>query len=968
MNILDYFHGSNAGYVWELYEKYLQDPQLVDERTRAYFAQNPPPLLDDPAPVLAATNGHVHVAAHLPEALAADSTAVTHAVGVANLAQAIREYGHLDAHSNPLYPPPSDPSLDVAFYNLAEVDLASVPASVVGGPIASQTRNAQDGIAQLREVYCGSIGYEYDHVRIPKEREWLRQAAESRQFRQAFDPDGDNAIRLLKRLTRVETFEQFLHKTFLGKKRFSIEGLDVLVPVLDEMVMQSAPYKVKSILIGMAHRGRLNVMAHVLNKPYSDILREFKDPLSDTNADAQGYLGQTGDVKYHKGAFRITPESYGTSMAVKIAPNPSHLELVNPVVEGMARAIGTDVDASGIPRFDHQRSMPVQIHGDASFAGQGTVSETLNFSDLVGYTTGGTIHIIANNQVGFTTLPKDTRGSLYASDLAKGFKIPIVHVNANDPVACLEVARLAVHYRNTFHKDFMIDLVGYRRFGHNEGDEPRFTQPQMYTIVDEMPTVRELWARELVARGFVTAEEADEMIRRHWGRMQEVYDNLDLETPNQHEEAQEHAAHQPEPGIAARTHTAVPAPDLRAIHQALMQFPEGFQINKRLQRVVKRRAEALNDEREPTIDWGTAEMLAFGAILAEGTAIRLTGEDVKRGTFSHRHAVFFERDSGEEYVPLQNFPQSRAAFEVHNSPLTENATIGFEYGYNIERPDRLVLWEGQFGDFVNGAQMMLDEYVSSGRAKWNQTPSLVLLLPHGYEGQGPDHSSARLERFLQMTAEKNMRVVNPTTAAQYFHVLRRQALLLEKDPLPLIVMSPKSLLRHPMAGSSLRELVDAHWYPVIDDPLIDEKGSHNEVKRLVLCSGKVYVDLMNSDLRGENLWVSIARVEQLYPFPKQELQNLFAKYRHLDEVIWLQEEPRNMGAYRFMQPRIGDILPYYPDGKHEHIAFKYIGRQRYASPAEGSATWHKINQTRIVRDAFRADYEDEELQMKRLTS
>ena len=952
-NLLHYIHGSNAGYVLELYERYLQDPTAVDGRTRALFEMAPPILDEQPTPAAPSPNGHTPTNHQLNQAAA-----------VANLAQAIREYGHLDANSNPLYPMPSEPSLKLEAHGLTEADLRHLPASAVGGPLAHTAANAHEAITRLREVYCGGIGYDYDHLRNPQERAWLREAAESRRFRQAFDPDGDNAIRLLKRLIKVEVFEQFLHKTFVGKKRFSIEGVDMLVPILDEVILQSPAFSVESILIGMAHRGRLNVMAHVLNKLYSDILREFKDPISDiSDTTYEGYLGQTGDVKYHKGAYRVWPGRNGVMLDIKIAPNPSHLELVNPLVAGMARAAGTTSSQRGAPRFEPQKSLPIQIHGDAAFPGQGTVAETLNFANLNGYTAGGTIHIIANNQVGFTTLPSDTRGSLYASDLAKGFKMPIVHVNANDPVACLEVARLAVHYRNTFHKDFMIDLVGYRRYGHNEGDEPRFTQPTMYQKVDEMPSVRELWARELIQRGFISSAEVDALMLKHWNHLQETYDGLDLQQPSPVKKEAE-KAHRPEPGLAKRTETAVPADHLRDLHTALMQFPASFKISPRLNRVVNKRGEALANADEKAIDWGTAELLAFATILAGGTPIRLTGEDVKRGTFSHRHATYFDAETGAEYTPLQHLPHARASFEIHNSPLTESATIGFEYGYNIEHPEHLVLWEAQFGDFINAAQMMIDEYLVSGRAKWNQTPSLVLLLPHGYEGQGPDHSSARLERFLQLAAEKNLRIVNPTTAAQYFHLLRRQALLLTQDPLPLVVMSPKSLLRHPIAGSSLRELTDGRWQPIIPDEWIAAEEKEAEVTRLVLCSGKVVVDLVNSSLRPQNPWVAIGRVEQLYPFPKQELRDLFAQYPNLEEVMWLQEEPRNMGAYRFIEPRLGDILPVQSGSKRKRVAFHYVGRPNLASPAEGSTSWHQINQDRIVRDAFTRAYVDEELKMK----
>ncbi len=949
-NLID-FHGPNAGYILELYARYQEDPAAVDPRPRAIFERWTPMEAVD-----GRTNGAAMPAAAAGIAPTLPGGQLEKAMAVANLAQAIREYGHLDAGTNPLFEPPSDPTLDPAYHGLTVEELHALPSSLVGGPITQQTRTAYEAIAALREVYCAATGYDYDHLTNPQERSWLRDAAESHRFRQDFDPDGDNALRLLKRLIKVEIFEQFLHKAFVGKKRFSIEGLDMMVPVIDEIIGRSIELNVRSVLLGMAHRGRLNVLAHVLNKPYADILREFQDPVSDTKISASGYLGKIGDVKYHQGAER----ALSSGLHVKIAANPSHLEHVNPVVNGMARAAGSEINQPGAPRFDPNSSLPIQIHGDASFPGQGVVAETLNFTNLAGYTTGGTIHIIANNQVGFTTLPGDSRSTRYSSDLAKGFKIPIVHVNANDPVACLEVARLAAYFRQTFHKDFLIDLIGYRRYGHNEGDEPRFTQPTMYEKIDQLPTVRELWARKMVEMGFITAEQAEQWAAEQFERLREIYDGIDLDAI---EDDPSDRVHRPEPGIARRTDSAVPAERLRGLHESLMRFPDDFKIHPRLQRVVSRRAGALDDPAEAAIDWGHAEQLAFASILADGIPIRLTGEDVKRGTFSHRHAVYFDAQTGGEHVPLQVMPEAKASFEIHNSPLTENGMIGFEYGYNIERPDCLVVWEAQFGDFINGAQTMIDEYVSSGRAKWNHTPSLVLLLPHGYEGQGPDHSSARIERFLQMTAEKNMRVVNCTTAAQYFHVIRRQALLLVKDPLPLIIMSPKSLLRHPLAASSFGELASGGFLPVIDDDDADPKA----VRRLVFCSGKVYIDLINSDLRAQHPEVALVRVEQLYPFPKDEIRAVLARYPALEQVCWLQEEPRNMGAWRFMEPRIGDILPLKKGMKSRRVDFLYIGRRRYASPAEGSSSFHKINQDRIVSSAFDLTYIDEELAAKQAT-
>ncbi|MEM8859040.1 MAG: 2-oxoglutarate dehydrogenase E1 component [Chloroflexota bacterium] len=949
-NIRDFF-GQNAGWLWEQFEKYQADPNSVSESTRKLFQKWHPQELNGAAVPL--TNGHSNGYVTAPAAAGLSEDKLHLAMGVANLAQAIREYGHLAADSNPLYEPPDDPSLDPLYHGLTEEMMQTLPATLVRGPVSDYTSNAAEAIGALRNIYTGGIGYDYDHLTDPMERGWLRHAAESQRFRPEFDASGDNAIALLKRLIKVEGFEQFLHKTFVGKKRFSIEGLDMMVPVLDEIIRVSLTYNVSEIIIGMAHRGRLNVLAHVLNKDYKEIFREFKEPLADANTAARGYLGTTGDVKYHKGADRLIGD-----LKVKIAPNPSHLEHVNPVVEGMARAAATQTDRPGSPVFDHHATIPIQIHGDAAFSGQGIVAETLNFSDLKGYENGGTVHIIANNQIGFTTDTKDSRSTPYASDLAKGFKIPIVHVNANDPIACLEAACLAAEYRNNFNKDFLIDLVGYRRYGHNEGDEPRFTQPTMYAKVDAMPTVRKLWEGILVKNGFISAEDSEQLWQDNFSRLGEQFEKIDLDQPS--EEPGNEIHHVPA-GIAGRTETKLPEAHLRSLHQALTTLPENFKPHSRMNRVIKRRQTALKDASANSIDWGLAENMAFSTILADGIPIRITGEDVKRGTFSHRHAVYFDESTGDEYAPLHSLPQAEASFEIQNSPLTENAMIGFEFGYNMENPGCLVIWEAQFGDFVNGAQAILDEYVSSGRAKWNLAPSLVLLLPHGYEGSGPDHSSSRLERFLQMTAEKNMRIINCTTAAQYYHLIRRQALLLEKDPLPLIVMSPKSLLRHPSAASSLDEIANGRFNPVLDDPHVDPE----KVKRLILCSGKVYVDLVSSELREQNMDIAIARVEQLYPYPKKEILALYDRYPNLEQLVWLQEEPRNMGAWRFMQPRLADNLPKMAGRKSKRVDFHYIGRRRYASPAEGFSTWHKFTQALIIEDAFNLDYVDDVLEEKR---
>jgi 2-oxoglutarate dehydrogenase E1 component len=926
------FHGPNAGYILDLYDQYQRDPKTVDEATRGFFQQWTPPMPDGQRPT-PTTNG-------VSSAAPVSDTAMLTIVGVANLAQAIREYGHLAAQLDPLGgTPPGEPSLALDYHGLTEADLRRLPATLVGGPVAERTANAWEAIAELRRLYSGSrTGYDFDHLRIPEVRAWLRDAVEADHYGPAAMPIDE--VRLLERLTQVEVFEHFIHTNYPGKTRFSIEGLDMLTPMLDEVIGCAVTAGIYEILIGMAHRGRLNVLTHILEKPYREMLLEFKDPINSASQTRLSQLGWTGDVKYHAGAEREVDGGQARKLTVRMAPNPSHLEHVNPVVEGMARAAGSFVDQPGPPRQDQFLSLPIQIHGDAAFSGQGIVAETLNFTRLEGYSTGGTIHLIANNQVGFTTDPNNTRSTLYASDLAKGFKIPIVHVNADDPVACIRVARMAMAYRNHFKRDFLIDLIGYRRYGHNEGDEPRFTQPKMYAIIDKLPTVRQQWAEQLVGAGKVDADRPATLVQQQQQVLQAAQASIGPE------EQVELEIKPPPPGAARKVHTAVPAETLRALHSALSQVPDGFHVHARLQRIRRRAETALETDHETTIDWSLAEQLAFASILAEGTAIRITGEDVKRGTFSHRHAVLFDAESGAPYTPLHNLPQAKAAFEIHNSPLSEAATIGFEYGYNIERPERLVLWEAQYGDFINVAQAIIDEFVVSGFAKWDQTPSLVLLLPHGYEGQGPDHSTGRLERFLQMAAEINMRIAYPTTAAQYFHLLRRQALLLVTDPLPLIVMTPKSLLRHPLSGSSLRDLTESKWQPVLDDPLtVSGERSRDEVTRVILCSGKIYVDLVSSELRTTTPQTAILRVEQLYPFPAYELAPMLATYPKLTELVWVQEEPRNMGAWSAVKPQLETICD-------KSWPIRYIGRPRRANPAEGSAAWHKVNQAEIVKKAF----------------
>ncbi len=920
MDIWEQFHGPNAGYILELYDRFQQNPESVDEPTRRYFENWSPPQL--------AENGRV-------TNIETGAAAIEKVMAAVNLGQAVREYGHLAAQLDPLGTlPPDDPALQLEPYNLTEEDLSRLPASLIGGPAVIKNGNALEAIASLRQIYMGKVGYDFDHIRLPEEREWLRNSVESGRFRPPNDPI--NPANLLHRLTQVEVFEQFLHRLFPGKTRFSIEGLDMMVPILDELLGDAAEAGSCLILLGMAHRGRLNVLAHVLAKPYEHILAEFKDP--DGRFATRDQLGWTGDVKYHKGQNRNIKDGKEVELAVSLVPNPSHLEHVNPVVLGMARAADSDTSQAGPPRRYENATMPVLIHGDASFPGQGIVAETLNMSRLPGYNVGGTVHIIANNQLGFTTIPQDGRSTLYASDLAKGFKIPIIHVNADDVTSCIEAVRLACAYRAKFRKDVVLDLVGYRRYGHNEGDEPSFTQPEMYQKINNHPTVRQQWAEKLVTDGVVEPDRPEEMVQEQLADLQEAWESLEIK-----EAFLEPDLELPPPGAAARVETKQPIEQLRDLNTALMTIPENFTPHSKLTRAMKRRRKVLEEQDEIGIDWATAEDLALASILSEGTPIRFTGEDVERGTFSHRHAVFHDVNTGDKYIPLQHLPQAKAAFEIHNSPLSENAAVGFEYGYNIAIPGRLTIWEAQYGDFINGAQAIIDEFVTSGRAKWEQMPSLVMLLPHGYEGQGPDHSTGRPERFLQLAAETNLRLANPTTAAQYFHLLRRQAALLKEDPLPLIVMSPKSLLRHRLAASTPRELAEGGWQPVIDDEEASKRPK--EIRRLILCSGKVYIDLLSSEHRPENPAVALVRLEQLYRFPTEDLKEIIDNYPNLASLIWLQEEPQNMGAWEFVRPYLQSLL-------EDRLPLKYIGRPRRASPAEGSATWHHVNQKAIIKKAF----------------
>ncbi len=932
MSDLSAFYGPNAGYVLELYDRYLADPDAVDQATRDFFAGFTPPSL----------NGHGTALATAPAGVAvAPGVDVEKVAAAVELARGIREYGHLAVRLDPLgSEPPGAPELDPATYGITEEDLRQLPASIVGGLAARGAANAAEAIDRLCAIYTSNIGFDFDHVQVAEERAWLRDAVESGEFTQPLDEPEKR--KLLERLTQVEIFERFLHQTYLGQKRFSIEGTDVLVPMLDRIIDDASADGAREVILGMAHRGRLNVMTHILSKPYGAIIAAFEGGHrkgGPAATDGTGEDVRTGDVKYHLGARLARNPETGERVKVPVvlAPNPSHLEAVNPVVLGMTRASQDDRTHRGLPEQHPERTLAILLHGDAAFPGQGVVAESLNLSGLRGYSVGGARHIIVNNQIGYTTEIQDSRSTLYAGDLAKGFEIPVVHVNADDPVACLQLAHMAVEYRERFGKDFLIDLVGYRRWGHNEGDEPAFTQPLMYQTITKHPTVRALWAERLVNEGVVTKDEAAAMEQKMLDRLSKIRHGVTEGTADLGEEEDE----QPH-GEREEVETAVPADKLLKMHDEIHALPEGFAPISKLKRQWDRRAQTLHQE-GGKVDWAHAEALAFAATLADGIPIRLTGQDAQRGTFSQRHLVLHDAKTGENYSPLDVLPEATASFAAYNSPLSENAAMGFEYGYSVHAPEALVLWEGQFGDFANGAQVIIDQFLVAARAKWGQLPALVLLLPHGYEGQGPEHSSARLERFLSLAAQDNIRVCNCTTAAQYFHLLRRQALRLASDPRPLILMTPKSLLRHPMAASPLSELSSGTFRPVIDDPRAASR--RDEVTRLVLCSGKVAIDLDSSPERDEATHVAVARVEQLAPFQNTALRAVINTYPHLAEIVWLQEEPKNMGAWTFMGPRLRELV-------EDRLPVRYIGRPERSSPAAGSADQHAEEQAGIVQAAF----------------
>ncbi len=856
---------------------------------------------------------------------------------VLQLIRAYRVRGHLQADVNPLgYDWTYHPELDPNEYGLSIWDLDR--KFITGGLGGKDILPLREILSILRDTYTRKIGIEYMHISSPQERSWLQERIEPVRCEEPLS--HATKVRILKKLNAAEAFERFLHTKYIGHKRFSLEGAESVIPMLDKIMSDAAEQEVEEVVIGMAHRGRLNVLANILNKPYEVIFSEFEGSIDPDTT--QG----SGDVKYHLGARGIHESPTGREVRLWLASNPSHLEAVGPVVEGMVRARQETMRARHdleTPSGDYLDAVvPVLIHGDAAFAGQGVVAETLNFSKLRGYQTGGTIHIVINNQIGFTTAPSDARSSRYATDIARMIQAPIFHVNGDDPEAVVRVARLALDYRQVFNKDVVIDMVCYRVHGHNEGDEPTYTQPLLYKRIEAQRSPRKLYTESLLGRGEMEPEEAEAILDDYRVRLQEAFDRtreLDqVEVEEGFELLEKRRRQSPEP---AKVDTRAKEDDLMAVVKALTNLPAEFNVHRKLARQFQRREKLFTEDKR--IDWAFAEALAIGTLLQEGATVRLSGQDSRRGTFSHRHSVLYDQETGEEYIPLNHIREQQSRLLVYDSLLSEYAACGFEYGYTVGDPSALVIWEAQFGDFANGAQIIYDQFLSAAEEKWGQTSSLVLLLPHGYEGQGPEHSSARLERFLQLCAEDNMIVASFTTPANLFHALRRQVRREVKKP--LVVMAPKSLLRHPLVVSTPEELTDGQFYPVYP-----AEADPKKAERLLICSGKVYYDLLATMTDDEREKIAITRLEQFYPWPEDELAKELKRYKNVKDVVWVQEEPANMGAWQFARYQLDDMLEALHGDCSKRV--KYAGRIASASTATGSSNIHEREQQAILKEAL----------------
>jgi 2-oxoglutarate dehydrogenase E1 component len=891
----------NLNAIEDAYQRWRTDPQSVDPSWRYFFEG-------------------FDLGTSRAGLIAADTHGQT---GIVRLIDAYRDLGHFLAHLDPLSEQRSaHPLLDLAEFGFDDADLDRTfdTSHFVGLPNAT----LRQLLEALRETYCRTIGVEYMHIQDTRIRRWLQERMEPRRNRPNFDRAKKLAI--LKELHYAEMFERFLHTRYVGQKRFSLEGAETLIPILEAILEMAPSTGVREIVMGMPHRGRLNVLANILRKPYQEIFAEFEENYLPLSIDGDG------DVKYHLGFSSDRTMSGGQPLHLSLSPNPSHLEAVDPVVEGRTRAKQFRFGDLG-----RRRGIPLLIHGDAAFAGQGLVAEALNLSGLPGYTTGGTLHVVVNNQIGFTTAPKDARSTTYCTDVAKMIQVPIFHVNGEDPEAAVYVAELALDFRQTFGRDVVIDMFCYRRHGHNEGDEPAFTQPIMYEKIRQRPTLTEVYTEQLIIRGDLTAEETEALHDKFQAKLQAAQQEARTGPPAREgmrgferswKGLTPYYSHAP-------VETGVPHDVLKTIAEGLTRVPDHLAVHPKIAKLLEVRRKEF-EERRP-VDWGFAEGLAFGSLLLEGTGVRLSGQDSRRGTFSQRHSVLYDARTGAPFFPLNALSKDQGPFLVYDSLLSEAAVLGFEFGYALDAPDMLVLWEAQFGDFANGAQVIIDQFIAASQSKWQRDSGLVMLLPHGYEGQGPEHSSARLERYLQLCAEDNMQVAYPSSPAQYFHVLRRQ--MKRNFRKPLVLMTPKSLLRLKAATSPLEDLISGRFHEVLDDTRADPA----RVRRVVLCSGKLYYELLERRTQEEGGEVALVRVEQFYPLPEEPLRQALARYRKAKEFIWAQEESQNMGAWTFMEPRLRALG--YP--------VEYVGRDASASPATGSRQVHLREQKEVVEAAIR---------------
>jgi 2-oxoglutarate dehydrogenase E1 component len=921
-----YLKSINAEYIDELYALYLLDPTSIDPSWRYLFEGM------ELTPTSTETNsGPSQASLPAPAPTPAPVVDFGAEAHVAELIAAYRDMGSLLAQMDPLSAPPaSHPRLELSRFGLSQGDLNR--SFGAGRLIGLGAARLSEILQALRETYCGSIGVEFTHIQDLQERDWLQMKMESSHNREALDPETKKFI--LKRLTESETFERFLHTRYVAQKRFSVEGAEGLIPTLDCILEVGGELGAEEFVLGMAHRGRLNVLTHIFGKKPEYIFTEFEGQYT-----ADTSLGE-GDVKYHKGFSSDFTTRLGKNLHLSLASNPSHLEFVNPVIEGIARA-------KQFQRNDSQRTkvIPVTIHGDAAFAGQGVCYETLNLSQLDGYKTGGTIHIIINNQVGFTTSPNDARSTSYCTDLAKMLGVPIFHVNGDDPEALWYIAKLSVEYRQKFKKDVFIDLICYRKHGHNEGDEPSFTQPVLYKKIKNHPSPREVYAATLLKNHVVTQEAATQLIESVTSTLMAAQIKTKNEVPQPYVSVFEgywkNLRRPQESDLFQTVDTAVSEKILKDLATRINTIPKSFHLHPKLARFFEARQKAVIEGKG--IDWGNAEALAFTSLLAEQHPVRLSGQDAERGTFTHRHSVLNDFETGEKYVPFNHLQVKQAQYEVHNSHLSETGVLGFEFGYSLAEPNTLVIWEAQFGDFANSAQVIIDQFIATSESKWQRMTGLTLLLPHGFEGQGPEHSSARLERFLQLAGKNNMIICNFTSPAQIFHGLRRQ--LKWSFRKPMIIMSPKSLLRHPQAVSDLRELSDGKFHEILDDPGFENlknAQSAQSVRKVLLCSGKIFYDLLTHRNAKKILDVAIIRLEQIYPWPAERFAEILKRYKNAKQLVWVQEEPRNMGAWSFVFQTLSA-------GQQ---SIEYIGRDLCAAPAVGSHKLHEQEQEEIIQKAF----------------